>query len=262
MIGECGKSAQYRGVKFLLLASALLSLALLNSSCSVASSEGSPASRLLGLEWATIESAILAQRSAGHPDYDPRWLYVVDPGTQRMHVIDRRTQAVRETLRCGTGKRGLGFGDAQTPTGFFTMGGVRIARNGDTAIQTGDTKSGVSGIYAEIHYPPTYPDPSLRGFVPNGVVIHSYNPEASGMLRQRRAQRLIGRVPCTTGCPVPDIDEAYKLIPYLRQSAGPFDPTANPDSDLRGHIAAGRVREYSTDRLGAAIYILNRESAR
>lgn len=245
-------------MKFFLLVSALAVLVLLNVSCSTSASGTSPAELAVGGEWSAIEASIAAQRGAGHPDYNPRWLYVVDPASQRMHVIDRRSNQVKETLRCGTGKRGLGFGDAQTPTGFFTMGGVRIAKDGDTSIQTGDTKSGVSGIYAELHYPPSYPDPELRGLVPNGVVIHSYNPEASGMLRQRRDQRLIGRVPCTTGCPVPDIDEAYKLIPYLKQSAGKFDPTANPNSDLRAHIAQGRVREYSSNQLGAAIYILNR----
>lgn len=213
---------------------------------------------LLGSDWSAIESAIEAQRQAGHPNYDPQWLYVVDPAAQRMHVTDRGTRAVRETLRCGTGKRGLGFGDAQTPVGFFTMGGVRIARDADPSIQTGDSKKGVSGIYAEILYPPSFPDPALRGMVPNGVVIHSYNPEASEMLRQRRAQRLIGRVPCTTGCPVPDIDEAPRLVPYLKQSAGRFDPTASPDADLRSHLAQGLVKEYQNNRLGAAIYILNR----
>lgn len=245
-------------MKFCLLVSALISAVVLNVSCSISPTAGQSALSLLGAEWGNIESSIAAQRQAGYPDYDPQWLYVVDPATQRMHVIDRRTQSVKETLRCGTGKRGLGFGDAQTPVGFFTMGGVRIARNADTSIQTGDSKKGVSGIYGEILYPPSHPDPALRGMVPNGVVIHSYNPEASEMLRQRRAQRLIGRVPCTTGCPVPDIDEASKLLPYLRQSAGRFDPTANPDAELRNHIAQGRVRQYESNRLGAPIYILNR----
>lgn len=257
-IGESHLGPQIAAVKPLLLFSALLSAAFLSLSCSLSPSGGQSAVDLLGTEWTTIESAIYAQRQVGHPDYDPQWLYVVDPATQRMHVIDRRTRAVRETLRCGTGKRGLGLGDAQTPVGFFTMGGVRIARNADPTIQTGDSKKGVSGIYAEILYPPSYPDPALRGMVPNGVVIHSYNPEASEMLRQRREQRLIGRVPCTTGCPVPDIDEAHRLVPYLKQSAGSFDPTANPDAELQSHLAQGRVREYQTNRLGAAIYILNR----
>jgi len=139
------------------------------------------------------------------------------------------------------------------------MGGVRIARNADSSIQTGDSKRGVSGIYAEILYPPTYPDPKLRGYVPNGVVIHSYNPEASEMLRQRRAQRMIGRVPCTTGCPVPDTDEAHKLIPYLRQSAGKFDPTTKPNANLRVLLSTGQVKQYQRNQLGDPIYILNRQ---
>ena len=175
-----------------------------------------------------------------------------------MHVISLKTRRVHETLRCGTGKRGLGFGSSQTPTGFFTMGGVRIARNADPSIQTGDSKKGVSGIYAEMLYPPSHPDPGKRGYVPNNVVIHSYNPAASEMLRQRRAQRLIGRVPCTTGCPVPEIDEAYKLVPYLKQSAGRFDPTAKPNANLRRLIESGQVTEYEGRQLGAPIYIRNR----
>jgi hypothetical protein len=176
-----------------------------------------------------------------------------------MTVISAQTGQISQTLRCGTGKRGLGFAHAQTPPGFFTMGGVRIAKNADSSIQTGDSKRGVSGIYAEILYPPTYPDPKLRGYVPNGVVIHSYNPDASEMLRQRRAQRKIGRTPCTTGCPVPDIDEAHKLIPFLKQSAGKFDPTANPNANLRAFISSGRVKQYQRNQLGDPIYILNRQ---
>ncbi|MDP0491978.1 MAG: hypothetical protein Q7Q71_13090 [Verrucomicrobiota bacterium JB023] len=242
----------------LLLALILSSLTVIVS-CSAPSasaSPNSPAQRLLGAKWTEIETAIAAQRMAGHPNYNPEWLYVVNPATQRMHVISLRTGAIRETLRCGTGKRGLGLGDAQTPTGFFTMGGVRIAKDANTSIQTGDSKKGVSGIYAELLFPPSHPDPAKRGMVPNGVVIHSYNPAASEMLRQRRAQRLIGRVPCTTGCPVPDIDEAHKLVPYLKQSAGKFDPTANPNANLRALISQGKVREYERNQLGAAIYIL------
>ena len=236
----------------------LLSLLVLQS-CSTSDPAASPAAKLLGANWTTIETAIAAQRQAGYPDYDPKWLYVVDPASQRMHIIDRRSGQVKETFRCGTGKRGLGTGDAQTPPGFFTMGGVRIARGGNTAIQVGDSKKGVSGIYAEMLYPPTYPDPALRGMVPNGVVIHSYNPAASGMLSQRRSQRLIGRVPCTTGCPVPDLEDAPKFIPYLKQSAGKFDPTANPNANLRALINSGQVKEYQSNKLGAAIYVLNRQ---
>lgn len=236
----------------LLIALALLAFPFFQS-CST-----SPAVTPQASEWSAIEFNIAAQRQAGHPNYDPAWLFLIDPSSQRMQVISLKTRKVHETLRCGTGKRGLGFGSAQTPTGFFTMGGVRIAKNGDTSIQTGDSKKGVSGIYAEMLYPPTHPDPALRGYVPNNVVIHSYNPEASEMLRQRRAQRLIGRVPCTTGCPVPAIDEAHKLIPYLKQSAGKFDPTAKPNTNLRSLINSGQVKEYQRPQLGAPIYILNR----
>ena len=95
-----------------------------------------------------IEAGIQAQRAAGHHAYNPAYVFVVDPKKQRMYVLARRKGNIATTIRCGTGKNGLGFGDAQTPTGFFTMGGVRIAKNADTAIQTGDTKKGVSGIYA------------------------------------------------------------------------------------------------------------------
>ncbi|MDB4354109.1 L,D-transpeptidase [Akkermansiaceae bacterium] len=241
-------------VRNILLLLACLFLPSCSSSTASASPKGIPAS-----DWAAIKSGIAAQRQAGHPSYNPDYVYVVDPAAQRMHVISLKTGQILKTLRCGTGKRGLGFAHAQTPPGFFTMGGVRIAKNANSAIQTGDSKRGVSGIYAEILYPPTYPDPKLRGYVPNGVVIHSYNPDASEMLRQRRAQRMIGRIPCTTGCPVPDIDEAHKLIPYLKKSAGKFDPTANPNANLRSLISQGQVSVYQRNQLGDPIYILNRQ---
>jgi hypothetical protein len=70
---------------------------------------------------------------------------------------------------------------------------------------------------------------------------------------------MIGRVPCTTGCPVPDTDEAHKLIPYLRQSAGKFDPTAKPNANLRALISTGQVKQYQRNQLGDPIYILNRQ---
>lgn len=231
----------------------------LMQSCSVGNPAKPSTKQAIVKEWPKIKAAIAAQRRAGHPSYDPKWVYVVDPATQRMTVISAQTGQISQTLRCGTGKRGLGFAHAQTPPGFFTMGGVRIAKNADSSIQTGDSKRGVSGIYAEILYPPTHPDPKLRGYVPNGVVIHSYNPDASEMLRQRRAQRKIGRIPCTTGCPVPDIDEAHKLVPFLKQSAGKFDPTANPNANLRALISSGRVKQYQRNQLGDPIYILNRQ---
>jgi hypothetical protein len=205
-----------------------------------------------------IEDGIMAQRHAGHPRYHPTYVFVVDPATQRMHVLDRQRQTIALTLRCGTGREGLGLEDGQTPTGFFTMGGVRIARNADTSLQTGDTKKGVSGVYAELLFPPSDPDPKLRGRVPNGVVIHSYNPRASEMLRQRRAQRLIGKTPCTTGCPVLDIDEVKKLVPFLRVSAGPFDPDARPNAALRSLIASGKVKQHQGKGLGAGIFVMGK----
>jgi hypothetical protein len=209
-----------------------------------------------------IEAGIQAQRAAGHRSYNPAYVFVVDPSKQRMHVLARGKRDIVKTVRCGTGKKGLGIEDGQTPTGFFTMGGIRIAKNADTSIQTGDTKKGVSGIYAEILYPPSFPDPELRGRVPNGVVIHSYNPKASSMLRERRAKRLIGRVPCTTGCPVPEIEDVKKLLPYLKGSAGRFDPDARPNAALRSLIKQGKVKQYASDRLGAGIFIMGRVTSR
>ena len=212
---------------------------------------------LLGDNIHDIEASIQAQREAGFPDYDPDIVYVVDPARQRMHVLSRKTSEVVETLNCGTGRNGLGFGSAQTPTGFFTMGGVRIAKNASCYIQTGDTKTGVSGIYAEMLYPPSHAVEKMRGRVPNNVVIHSYNPKVSNMLRERKAKGLIGKVPCTTGCPVPETDEAIKLVPFLKVSAGQFDPASQPNSALRKLIARGKVVEYSSNGLGAGIYIID-----
>lgn len=147
-----------------------------------------------------FERGIEEQRRAGHPRYHPERVSVVDPSQQQLHVINRKTRSVELTLPAGTGKRGLGFGGAQTPIGFFTMGGVRIARNASAYIQTGDSRQGVSGIYAEILYPPSHPDPRLRGQVPNNVIIHGFNPRVSSMLRDRHEKNMIGRIPCTTGC--------------------------------------------------------------
>lgn len=232
---------------------------LVLQSCSTGSDPQQSTRQAILIEWPTIKSTILAQRKVGYPNYDPKWIYVVDPATQQMNVVSLKTGETYETLRCGTGKRGLGISHAQTPPGFFTMGGVRIAKNADSSIQTGDSKRGVSGIYAEILYPPTHSDPTLRGYVPNGVVIHSYNPNASKMLYQRRAQRKIGRIPCTTGCPVLEIDEAPRLVSYLKQSAGKFDPTATPNTHLQALIRSGQVTQYHRDQLGDPIYILNRQ---
>jgi hypothetical protein len=62
----------------LLIALALLVLPLLQS-CSTGLDIAS--------QWSTIESSVAAQRRAGHADYDPQWLFLVDPSTQRLHVL-------------------------------------------------------------------------------------------------------------------------------------------------------------------------------
>lgn len=238
----------------------LLTLATLAAS-GLASSPAAPyqpaAIKTIGLVTLNqIEAGIQAQRRAGHPAYNPEFVFVVDPAKQRMHVLSRKNANIVTTLRCGTGRGGLGPRDSQTPTGFFTIGGVRIAKGADTSIQTGDTKKGVSGIYAEMLYPPSHPDPSQRGLVPNNVIIHSYNPAASSMLRERKDKRMIGRVPCTTGCPVVDTGDAKKLAPYLAASAGKFDPGAKPNTALRNLIAQGKVKLHSRNTLGGAVFII------
>lgn len=206
-----------------------------------------------------FERGIEAQRRAGHPGYNPERVYLIDPSRQQMHVINRKTGSVEVSLPTGTGKRGLGFAGAQTPVGFFTMGGVRIAKDASAYIQTGDSRQGVSGIYAEILYPPSHPDPRLRGRVPNNVIIHGFNPRVSSMLRERHEKKLIGRIPCTTGCPVLAIKDLPILAPYLKKSAGAFDPSSRPNSNLRRLIARRQVVQYSNKiRLGDPILILDR----
>ncbi len=118
----------------------LLASLLVLQSCSTSRAPKLSTKQAILIEWPTIKSTILAQRKAGYPNYDPKWIYVVDPATQRMNVVSLETGETYETLRCGTGKRGLGIAHAQTPPGFFTMGGVRIAKNADSSIQTGDSK--------------------------------------------------------------------------------------------------------------------------
>ncbi|MDF1815531.1 MAG: L,D-transpeptidase [Verrucomicrobiales bacterium] len=205
-----------------------------------------------------LKDGIEAQKYAGHPDYNPSVAYVVDPSKQEMTIYNLDSWAPVLTIPVGTGKRGLGFGGAQTPIGFFTMGGVRIAKNANAYIQTGDSKTGVSGVYAEILYPPSHKKASLRGRVPNNVIIHGFNPRASSMLRDRHEKKMIGRIPCTTGCPVPGMNDLPKLAPYLKQSAGKFDPTARPNSALRSLIRRKQVVEYSSkNQLGDPILILN-----
>ena len=44
----------------------------------------------------------MAQRRAGYPNYDPKWIYVVDPAAQQMNVVSLKTGEIYETLRCGT----------------------------------------------------------------------------------------------------------------------------------------------------------------
>lgn len=205
---------------------------------------------------AQIETAIRSQRQAGHPGYNPEFVLVVDPAKQRMHVLSRNKADIVTTLKCATGRGGLGPEDGQTPTGFFTIGGVRIAKNADTSIQTGDTKKGVAGIYAEMLYPPSHPAPELRGLVPNNVVIHSYNPAASKMLTERREKRLVGRVPCSSGCPVLEVEDAKTLAPYLTASAGKFDPDARPNAALKTLIAQGKVTQHARNTLGGGVFIM------
>ncbi len=207
-----------------------------------------------------IEDGIQAQRDAGHPAYAPRFVYVVDPREQRLHVLSRVGENIALTLPVGTGSAGVGFGDRQTPPGFWVMGGVRIAKDGSASIQTGDTKTGVSGVYAEMLYPPAHEDISKRGTVPNNVIIHSFNPAVSEMLRQRYARGLIGKEPCTTGCPVVHPNDTRKLIPFFTESAGPFDPGANPNAALQKLIRRGKVKEYESPGLGDPIYIIDPSS--
>lgn len=206
-----------------------------------------------------LKDGIEQQRFAGHPDYRPVFGYVVDPSKQQMEVYDLQSWKPCLTIPVGTGKRGLGFGGAQTPTGFFTMGGVRIAKQSSAYIQTGDSRTGVSGVYAEMLYPPSHPNKKLHGRVPNNVIIHGFNPSASQMLHDRHHKNMIGRIPCTTGCPVPGMKDLPKLSPYLIKSAGQFDPTARPNANLRKLIRSGQVVQYEVEgRLGDPILILDR----
>lgn len=208
-----------------------------------------------------IQAQIDAVRNAGHPRYQPRHVYVVDPATQRLHILAPGSFQVELTLLAGTGSNGVGFGDGQTPPGFYTMGGVRIARNASSDIQTGDSRPGVSGVYAELLYPPTHPEKAKRGRVPINVVIHSFNPKVSATLRRRHEDGLIGKQPCTTGCPVVRPQDAIQLVPFLKESAGSFDPATKAGPALRELIRKGAVTEYPKlrlgDRLGDPIYILN-----
>jgi hypothetical protein len=86
----------------------LFSLLVLQS-CSTSSLPKPSTKKAILIEWSTIKTTILAQRRAGYPNYDPKWIYVVDPAAQQMNVVSLKTGEIYETLRCGTGKRGLGI---------------------------------------------------------------------------------------------------------------------------------------------------------
>lgn len=59
--------------------------------------------------------------------------------------------------------------------------------------------------------------------------------------------------------PVLAIKDLPILAPYLKKSAGAFDPSSNPNSSLRRLIARGQVTQYSNRMgLGDPILILNR----
>jgi hypothetical protein len=204
-----------------------------------------------------IRVHIDAVRKSGERHYIPELIYVVDPSAQRMHILNGKTYQLEKTLLTGTGSNGVGFKGGQTPPGFYTMGGVRIAKNASASIQTGDTRSGVSGVYAELLYPPTHEDPAKRGKVPINVVIHSFNPAVSEMLRRRHEDGLIGKVPCTTGCPVLRPQDTAILAPYLIRSAGRFDPGTKPGDSLRALIRSKQVTEHSRRGLGDPIFIIN-----
>ena len=191
--------------------------------------------------------------------YQPKYIYVVDPSTQRLHLLSAESYTLIKTYLVGTGSKGLGFGDGQTPPGFYTMGGVRVASG--PFVQTGDSRPGVSGVYAELLYPPGHPK---EGSVPNNVVIHSFNPAVSAELRRRYDQKLIGKQPCTTGCPVLRPEDVGELAPKFIESAGSFDPATKPGSALSKLIRDGKVRQYPpkkflgllSKKLGDPIYII------
>jgi hypothetical protein len=84
------------------------------------------------------------------------------------------------------------------------------------------------------------------------------------MLRQRHEKGLIGKEPCTTGCPVVRPQDSIRLVPFLKESYGAFDPATKPNPALRTLIRQGKVAEFSrakllgaSRKLGDPIYILN-----
>ena len=196
-------------------------------------------------------------KESGSPCYSPKYIYVVDPKTQRMHILFAKSYGLACTLPAGTGSRGVGFGSSQTPPGFYTMGGVRIAKDASSDIQTGSNLAGISGVFAELHYPPDHPKVAERGKIPINVVMHSYNPKASNMLRNRFEKGLIGKVPCTMGCPVFNPQDAPVVAPYFEQSAGEFDPASKPGPALRELLRTGKVVEYTHKRIGDVIFVIN-----
>lgn len=204
-----------------------------------------------------IDALNQALQESGAPGYCPKYIYVIAPEAQRMHILLAENFQMACTLPVATGIRGVGFGRSQTPPGFYTMGGVRIARNASADIQTGSNLAGISGVFAELHYPPDHPSVADRGRIPINVVMHSYNPKASDMLRKRYEGKLVGKVPCTMGCPVFSPEDAPVVAPYLEQSAGEFDPASKPGPALRELLRTGQVVEYARKQLGDVIYVIN-----
>lgn len=206
---------------------------------------------------ARIDSLNESLKQSGSPGYSPKYVYVVDPRAQRMHILFAKDYQLACTLPVGTGSRGVGFESSQTPPGFYTMGGVRIAKDASSGIQTGSHLAGISGVFAELHFPPDHPDVATRGRIPINVVMHSYNPKASNMLRKRFESGLIGKVPCTMGCPVFNPQDAPIVAPYLEQSAGEFDPASKPGPALRELLRSGQVVEHSRKQLGDVIFVID-----
>jgi hypothetical protein len=77
----------------------LLASLLVLQSCSTSRAPKLSTKQAILIEWPTIKSTILAQRKVGYPNYDPKWIYVVDPATQRMNVVSLETGETYETLR-------------------------------------------------------------------------------------------------------------------------------------------------------------------
>ena len=63
-------------------------------------------------------------------------------------------------------------------------------------------------------------------------------------------------LPDLSRTPVLDIEDSNKLAPYLRASAGKFDPDARPNAALRSLIASKQVVQYSQKGLGGGIFVI------